>query len=344
MAKAVKLADIAEVVGVSIVTVSKALSGKSGVSDEVRDRIKKVAEELGYRMPSSTKVNHVGATGNIGVLIPKRFLDQNSFYWELYQRIVSNLTSKGYYAILEILNIEAESGCLLPKMVMDKKVDGVIALGQSATCYTHFICENIPVPIMFLDFYNAENKFDTVISDGFYGTYMITNHVIEMGHKEIGFVGTVLSTSSITDRYFGFCKAMREHGLDINEEWMVPDRANHGKPEPADVVFELPEHLPTAFVCNCDTTAYMVINKLQDRGLNVPQDVSVVGYDNYSYPDSSNLPLTTYDVGMRKMAETCVSTLLKKIFGESYYKGVQIVTGHMVKRNSVRNLNATDAN
>lgn len=336
MPKAVKLADIAERVGVSIVTVSKALAGKTGVSEEVREKIKEVAEELGYRPASIAKFNRIGATGNIGVLIPKRFLSQNSFYWELYQRIVGSLTSRGYYAILELLEPETEEKLEMPKMILDKKVDGIIALGQTEDPYIHMLAQSHNVPVMFLDFYNAGMEIDTVISDSFYGMYMLTNHLISMGHRNIGFVGTVLATSSITDRYFGYCKAMRENHLEVYPAWCLNDREIGGKPE--DTFVNLPERLPTAFACNCDMIAYMMVGKLQERGLRVPEDISVVGYDNYSHMDPTGIPMTTYDVGMKKMAETCVDTLMKKIFAEPYYRGVQIVTGHMVVKDSVRKI------
>lgn len=337
MAKAVKLADIAEIVGVSIVTVSKALSDKPGVGNEMREKIKKTARELGYMPAGASGLNRAGLTGNVGVIIPKRFIDASatSFYWELYKRVVNSLSFNGYYAILEIIDKEAETASLSPKMVQDRKVDGIIALGQTDSEYIQFLKRTLTIPVMFLDFYNSEEDFDTVISDSFYGMYMLTNHLISMGHRDIGFVGTVLATSSITDRYFGFCKAMAEHGIEVRKEWIINDRPQSFGDEPSDVDVVLPQKLPTALACNCDSVAYLVINKLKERGLSVPEDISVVGYDNYSYPDNTALPLTTYAVGMRKMADTCVDTLMKKIAGESYYKGVQIVTGHMVVRDSV---------
>lgn len=341
MAKAVKLADIAEIVGVSIVTVSKALSDKPGVGSDMREKIKKTARELGYMPSGSSGLNRAGLTGNVGVLIPKRFIDATatSFYWELYKRVVNSLSFNGYYAILEILEQEAQQAEESPKMVQDKKVDGIISLGQADNAYVQFLKKSLNIPVMFLDFYNSEEDFDTVISDSFYGMYMLTNHLISMGHRDIGFVGTVLATSSITDRYFGFCKAMAEHGIEIKKEWIINDRPLSFEYKPSDVDVTLPERLPTALVCNCDSIAHLVISKLKNRGLSVPDDVSVVGYDNYSYPDNTTLPLTTYAVGMRKMADTCVDTLMKKISGESYYRGVQIVTGHMIVRDSVRRIN-----
>lgn len=88
MAKAVKLADIAEQVGVSTVTVSKALSGQKGVSEEMREKIKNLAEELGYRSPSETKRQSAEKQYNIGVLIQEVYLDKyNSFYWRMYQEV-----------------------------------------------------------------------------------------------------------------------------------------------------------------------------------------------------------------------------------------------------------------
>ena len=82
--------------------------------------------------------------------------------------------------------------------------------------------------------------------------------------------------------------------------------------------------------------AYRLINKLKSRGLEVPKDISVVGYDNYALEDTTQEAITTYEVGMQRMAETCIKTLIKKICGERYYKGVQVVTGHIIYKKSVR--------
>ena len=96
MAKAVKLADIAERVGVSTVTVSKALSGQKGVSEEVREKIRSIAEELGYQQPSAARKSQNQKSYNIGILISERFLDKyESFYWQMYQAVATRATAKG---------------------------------------------------------------------------------------------------------------------------------------------------------------------------------------------------------------------------------------------------------
>lgn len=330
MAKAVKLEDIAKRVGVSNVTVSKALSDKSGVSEELRKRIKEIADEMGYIPISAQKAQKAKerkGTGNIGIIVPERFIGHNtSFYWAIYQNLVTILQTKDYYALLEIIDGEAEETCCLPKVLQDEKVDGIIVIGQVNNDYSEFIWKNKQVPVMFLDFYDTHMEYDTVISDGFYGMYVLTDYLIKLGHREIGFVGTPLATSSITDRYFGYQKALLENGIEVHKEWIIQDRN-------LDNVIhkiELPEKLPTAFACNNDFIADVMVKLLEDRGLKVPEDASVVGFDNYLYTNIANAKITTYDVNRYKMAEISAKTLLRKISRKEYVKGVQIVTGHMV--------------
>lgn len=335
MAKAVKLEDIAKQVGVSNVTVSKALSGKSGVSEELRQRIKELAKEMGYVPISSQKLKEKKGTGNIGVLVPERFIGNGtSFYWAIYQNVVTKLQLKGYYAILEILDIGDEEACNLPKMIQDEKIDGLIMIGQVNATYSQYIWKNSSVPVTFLDFYDTHMDYDTVISDGFYGMYVLTDYLIKMGHKNIGFVGTLLSTSSITDRYFGYRKALFENNIPENPNWLINDRNEEGN----NIELILPEELPTAFACNNDLAASLLITKLKEKGISVPGDVSVVGFDNYLYPNVTNAQITTYEVEIDKMAELGVKTLIRKINHKEYVKGVQIITGHMVVKDTVRSI------
>ena len=130
MAKDVTLADIAAKVGVSNVAVSKALSGKPGVSDELRIRIKQVADRMGYTASQSSKAA-VTETGNIGVIIPENYYGYSiSFYGQLYEKVVKALYDNKYYGILELLHKEDEQEMNIPKVLRDGKVDGLIFMGQ----------------------------------------------------------------------------------------------------------------------------------------------------------------------------------------------------------------------
>ena len=94
--------------------------------------------------------------------------------------------------------------------------------------------------------------------------------------------------------------------------------------------------MPTAFVCNCDLSASQLIKKLKEKGYRVPEDISVVGFDNYLYPGLCDVEITTYEVDMKEMARKSINNLLRKISGEYYKQGITIVEGHIVLKDSVR--------
>ena len=337
MAKAVKLADIAERLGVSTVTVSKALSGQKGVSEELREKIKILAEEMGYRQPSASRKEKEQKSYNIGVLIAERYLAKyDSFYWQMYQQVAIKAAPKSCFTLMEVVTEPMENGNEMPQLLRENKVDGVIVIGWLLEKYLKFLNDKTKVPFIYLDFCDEKQDSDSVVSDSYYGAYWMTNYLFEMGHKKIAFVGTILSTGSITDRYYGYCRSLLEHGMQVREDWVIPDR----EPETGRMYLpgycELPEEMPTAFFCNCDLTASIMIHKLQEAGYDVPGDISVAGYDNYLFPGLCDVPITTYEVDMREMARRVISNLIAKMSGESYRRGICIVEGHLVEKESVK--------
>lgn len=336
MAKHVTLVDIAERVGVSNVAVSKALSGKPGVSDEMRKKIKAVAQELGYIHSPQSRMHGQSAgstTGNIGVIVPERYYGYSiSFYGQLYEKVVKALYGNDYYGILELVTKENEQQVQIPRVMQEKKVDGLILMGQMDERYIDFMEKQEDLPVMFLDTYLPSATFDTVISDGYYGTYILTNYILEKGHKRVGFVGSVDATSSIADRYWGYRRALREHGIAYQEEWEIRDRDSDGRSYEK---LELSNGPLDAYVCNSDFAAYILIQNLEEAGYAVPKDVSVAGFDNFLPLGIEFDRITTYGVDMERMAERCVQTLIHKIRKEPYLDGVQMITGHVMEKETV---------
>lgn len=337
MAKAVKLADIAERLGVSAVTVSKALSGQKGVSAEMREKIIRLADELKYKQPSAQQREKTGKSYNIGVLIADRYMDNyDSFYWQMYQLLVTRAADRGCFTLMEVIGAKVEEQRILPRLVQEKRVDGVIVIGRLAGGYLDFLREKAEVPLVFMDFSNERQDVDAVISDSFYGAYCLTNYLFDMGHTKIGFVGTLLVTGSITDRYLGYLRSLMEHGQQIRRDWVIDDRDRQTGELYRSGGLKLPEEMPTAFLCNCDLTASILIRTLKERGLCVPEDVSVAGYDNYLIPGLCDVALTTYEVDMKEMARRTLRILMKKMNGENCRNGISIVEGHMVIGESVK--------
>lgn len=336
MGKTVTMSEIAQKLNVSTVTISKALGDKEGVGEELREKIKQVASEMGYRYNTAAKSLKEGLTYNVGIIIAERFIEVGaSFYWQVYKKIAEELIKVNYYAVFEILKSSDEQSGAIPKMVYDQKVDGLIVLGQIDKQYFNMI-KSLPVPTVFMDFYEKDSTQDFVVTDNFYSMYLLTNHLIEMGHRDIGYIGNIKATSSIQDRYLGYVKALIENNIDIQRcsQWYVSDRDDDG----GNLSFDIPEVLPTAFVCNCDRVAYELISKLTYKGYKVPEDISVVGFDNYSPHLESEVEVTTVEVDIRTMVQITVDTIIKKINNKKVKKGIKQVSGKIIIKNSVKNI------
>jgi LacI family transcriptional regulator len=333
--KNVTMRDIAQLLDISTVTVSKALSDKDGVSAELKVKIKAAAEEMGYRYNSLAKGMKEGKSYNIGIIIAERFIkdDMDAFYLKMYHNAVKALSKVGYYGIMDIVSSKDEKELVIPKVISENKVDGVIVLGQMGRDYLA-VMKKTSIPLVFLDFYDEHLDVDAVISDSYYGAYILTNYVISLGHKDIGFVGNIFATSSILDRYLGYYKAVIMNKISVNEDWVIPDRGDDGEY----IDFTLPEKLPTAFICNCDSVAYLFIRKLKKLGYKVPEQISVAGYDNYIYAGLSSPRLTTVEVDMEMMAETAVHVIMRKVEGDKRPQGRKVIGGSLVIRESVREL------
>ncbi len=345
MAKTVKLADIADRLGVSVVTVSKALSGQKGVGSELRKKIIELADELGYMLPSAADKVNVNKGKSIGILIhEKHFSKYNSFYLQMYQMLSVELSAVGYFNLLEIVRYDFEKELVLPNLVNEGNVSAVVLIGEFSREYCAFLRSKLSVPIQYLDFNDDSEEICCIVSDSFYGGYYLTNYLFDKGHTDIGFVGSVLKTSSITDRYLGYLKSMMEHGKPVKDKWIIEDRD-----EKTGIIYppeklELPDKLPTAFVCNCDLTAGVLIKKLEKEGFRVPEDFSVVGYDNFIFPGVCDVEITTYEVDMPLMVKKTVEILDKLMRNEELSSKAHIVTGHLVEKKSVRELKKEEKN
>lgn len=338
MAKDVRLADIAERLAVSTVTVSKALSGQKGVSENLRERIRRLADEMGYKQPSAQPGEKRDKSYNIGVLVAARYMEQgDSFYLQMYQQVATRAMAEGGFTLMEVVSGRAEAESMLPMLVQEQKADGMIVIGRLADGYLDRL-EETDVPVVYLDFCSEKRQTDAVVADNYYGAYRLTNYLFDMGHRHIGYVGTLLSAAQVTDRYFGYARSMLEHGEQIRPEWVLEDREKTGGLIDPVRFMQLPEEMPTAFVCSCDLAAGYFIKKLREHGCRVPEDVSVTGYDNYLLPELCDVALTTCEVDIKEMARRALRILIRKMNRETYRSGISIVDGHLVIRESVKKL------
>lgn len=333
----VKLKDIADAVGVSTVTVSNALSGKKGVSIEMRVKIENAARNMGYDFSRYEKKD---SGARIGVIASHHYLEiGNSFYWAMYQQVVYAASKSQSVTMLEVIDMEVQNTTELPRLLREKAVDGLIVIGWLFEPYIRHLVKVSEVPVVLLDFRARGSRCDTVMSGNFVGMYKVTRYLLEKGHHDIAFVGSILANENIMDRYYGYRKALMEAGIRERKEWILEDR---------DLItgqmqLTLPENMPTAFACSGDLTAQWTYEALKKKGYRIPQDVSLAGYDNYLPWHPLSEELTSYNVDMRRMARTAVKRLLGKIRGAEKYYGTTYVDSYIVERSSVKELKPSGA-
>ena len=247
----ITMRDIGRQLGVSAVTVSKALAGKSGVSEEMRQKIIRRASELGYVNPNAPQTTTTSGL-DVGILIPENFFSVVSFYATFYKQLVQALTDAGHFGIMELVTHDMQTALTLPNLLRSRHVDALICLGQLTSPYMQLLTRQ-EMPVICLDFHDPFVTTDAIVSDNAFGAAQLTYWLIEQGHRDIGFVGDIKATSSIMERYLGFLSAMLMKDLPVRPECVFSDRSPEGN---TFHTFQLPEKMPTAFVVNTMLNKY----------------------------------------------------------------------------------------
>lgn len=306
------MSSIAKALGVSTVTVSRALSGKEGVSGDLGERIRRKAKKMGYqysRMPQNTPA---GRRKNIGILIGEKYLGETAYYWLFFLKLLSLLKERNYMGVLEVVTAGEELSLAPPGFIRENKVDGVILLGQLAEEYLKMVHRKA-ASCVFLDFYSNIEGCDCIVSNNFMSSYSLTRLLIGKGHRKIAFIGSSPTTTSIVDRYMGFCKAMMEEGLPYDEG--IPDRDSKGYGY-GEINLQLTKY--TAYVCNNNQLAGDVIRQIQRNSMKIPEDISIAGFDNADTAITNGVSVTSVEANIDVMCEAAVNTIIKHIENEDY--------------------------
>ena len=211
--------DIADELNITVMSVSKALSGKEGVSSELRARIISKAEELGYKKGSQAKETK---SKNIGILVAERSLNANATFMSIQRSLITQLSKLDYYGLTEIIPEETEHLLLEPKLLKDKKIDGFIILGQMKKEYLDFLkASSLPKVLMTFEF--ADETDGGIVCDNIYFGYTLTQYLYDKGYRKIGFVGNPLFDATVMDRYLGYHKAVLLNNIKSNPDYIIED-------------------------------------------------------------------------------------------------------------------------
>lgn len=301
----VTLGHVAEAAGVSVASASLALRGKAGVGETTRARVVAAATDLGYRVRSGPD----GRPESIAVIVKSRPDDPvstNAFYGPVISGVTAACKAAGIDLILDSMMVDDRSNLLEePRIATSRDVDGVLVLGARLSPAALAVLDQ--APLVLVDGY-APMAVTSIITDNLGGAASATRHVIEHGHERIAMVGCVpTSYPSILERRRGYEQAMAEHGLAVQTIDVDHHEAEACGAEAVTAVTG--PHGVTAIVAANDLTALAVMRHLAAAGIDVPGQVSVVGFDDIETAALVRPALSTVAVDKSAMGRLAVAML-----------------------------------
>ncbi len=332
--KNVTLKDVAKAAGVSYATVSRALSGSPQIGSDTRERIIKLCDEMGYTTNYVARSMVMKKTDLIGLVVPSidnQFMAELAYYAEMSAR------SHGYNIMLCNSGPDLKQEKTVVKLLLGRQVDGILIVPQSPDTYENIRAFTDQVPTVFLSENLRDQPQSYVAADNSHGTYIGTRYLYELGHREILYFGRRHSTTHQL-RAEGYMKACRELGLHeqyFNSEFPRSSIANGY--QLARELFSKPITY-TAIFASTDSNALGILKAADEMHINIPRQLSLIGFDNIPSTALPRIELTTIEQPKREMAVQAVDMLRDKIENGTQGYVHQILMPSLVKRSSCQKL------
>lgn len=327
--------DIAKLAGVSTSTVSHVINKTRFVSEEISERVNNAAKELNYYAPSalarSLKVNR---TKTIGMLVTT---STNPFFGEVVKGVERSCYHKGYSLIL--CNTEGDNERMRQSIntLLQKRVDGLILMCSSLEGERIDVFERYPdIPVVVMDWGPMLFTSDKIQDNSLRGGYLAAKYLIDCGHTEIGCITGPLIKHQAQMRYEGYKRAMNEAGLEFNANWIIEsDFECEGGYQAFKKMAERGT-LPSSIFVSNDMMAMGVINAANELGIKVPDDLSIIGYDDIHIAKFMSPSLTTIHQPKYRLGQAAVETLVRRLDDKSNEAQVVQLEPTLVVRNSVK--------
>ncbi len=330
--------DIAKLAGVSTSTVSHVINKTRFVSEEISERVNNAAKELNYYAPSalarSLKVNR---TKTIGMLVTT---STNPFFGEVVKGVERSCYHKGYSLIL--CNTEGDNERMRQSIntLLQKRVDGLILMCSSLEGERIDVFERYPdIPVVVMDWGPMLFTSDKIQDNSLRGGYLAAKYLIDCGHTEIGCITGPLIKHQAQMRYEGYKRAMNEAGLEFNANWIIEsDFECEGGYQAFKKMAERGK-LPSSIFVSNDMMAMGVISAANELDIKVPDDLSIIGYDDIHIAKFMSPSLTTIHQPKYRLGQAAVETLVRRLDDKSNEAQVVQLEPTLVVRNSVKLLN-----
>jgi LacI family transcriptional regulator len=341
MSERATLRDVAKLAEVSLGTASQALSNKPGVAPDTRARVLQAAVDLGYQHQIRVATPTAYAISTVGMLMKRAVNDQlpiNPFYSYVLsgaERECQRRNLSLMYAHVEV--DEQNRAQNWPPMLLNQRADGLLVVGAFLEETIIRISQQTQQKIVLVDSYAPDQLFDSIVTDNINGAYNAVRYLIDRGHSRIGCVGSMpAGYPSIRERRKGYTRALKEAGItDLYIEDSLLTRE-----DVYDATIRLLRRSPeitAIFACN-DNAAIGALNAINDLGLRVPDDISLVGFDDIDLAQEVSPALTTIHVDKTLMGVLAVRQLLERAENPDRPALTIALSTQLLERESVRSL------
>ena len=322
--------DVAALAGISYTTVSHVVNNTRPVSQEVRLKVEAAIKSLDYVPSAVARSLKAKTTATIGLLVPNSL---NPYFAELARGIEDYCERNGYCVILCNSDDNPDKQRSYLRVLLEKRIDGLIVASAGGDSGLAQGLAGVKTPMVIVDRGLDGVDADLVRIDHEYGAYLATRHLLELGHRDIATIGGPASTSVAQMRLAGYCRALKEAGIDVRQERMLEsDFTSTGGYNAAATLLE--SNPPSAIFAGNDMIGIGVLRAAAERNVRVPSELSVIGFDDiqmsrYVYP-----ALTTVGQSILQLGEMAASVLLRRIATPDLATDQRIVTPSIVLRES----------
>ena len=323
--------DVAEQAGVSVTTVSHVINNSRPVNPETRTRVEQAMQVLGYHPNVLARSLRRGKTQTIGVILPD---NANPYFAEVARGIEDTSFSQGYSVVLCNSDNNLEKEHLYTNVLIEKQVDGIIFVAAGLSEENINNLQKRGVPSVLVDRQVPGVQLDSVFADNRVGGYLATNHLINLKHRSIACITGPKGVRSSSERIAGYLQALDAAGIPTNPGWVVEgDFQYQSGYSAAQQLFKAGATPSAIFACN-DLMAIGAYRYAHENQLNIPGDISIIGFDDIRLAEYTNPPLTTIHQSKDRMGALAAEMLLERIANGNLAFRHEIVAVQLVVRSS----------
>jgi LacI family transcriptional regulator len=323
--------DVAERAGVSVTTVSHVVNNTRKVNPETKDRVEQAMLALGYRPNVLARSLRRGQSQTIGVILPD---NTNPYFAEVVRGIEDSSFFQGYSIILCNSDNDLEKERLYTNVLMEKQVDGVIFVAAGLSGRNIENLAKLGVPFVLVDRRVPQIEADYVLADNQGGGFKAVNHLIGLGHRAIACLAGPEGVALSSERVEGYRQALEEAGIPFDPSWVVEGDFQYQAGYASARKLFSAQKTPTAiFACN-DLMAIGIYRCAHERGMRIPGDLSIVGFDDIRLAAFTNPPLTTVKQSKHEMGSIAARLLIERMAQPNLPPRLEILETQLVVRGS----------